>query len=89
VLSGKLVDQICEATGGYCTYDGLDMRTAHSGLCITNQQFAYFMGDVMTAMRNLKVPVTIPPPEKPVLLGDALVAALYDMQPEIVQACAE
>src|SRR5215813_14929805 len=28
-LKRNLVDQICQATGGPCTYTGKDMRTAH------------------------------------------------------------
>src|ERR1700753_817551 len=28
-LEGLLVDQVCQATGGPCTYGGKDMKTAH------------------------------------------------------------
>jgi hemoglobin len=31
-LKTKLVEQICAATGGPCTYTGRDMKTAHAGL---------------------------------------------------------
>jgi truncated hemoglobin YjbI len=31
-LRKMLVDQICEATGGPCTYSGRDMRAAHDGM---------------------------------------------------------
>ena len=31
-FKGKLVDQICEASGGPCKYKGKDMKTAHMGM---------------------------------------------------------
>src|SRR5688500_1537455 len=31
----KLVDQVCQATGGPCTYTGLDMKSAHQGMNLT------------------------------------------------------
>src|SRR5580693_9042431 len=34
-LEGLLVDQVCAATGGPCTYGGKDMKTAHQGMHIT------------------------------------------------------
>ena len=30
-----IIDQLCMATGGPCTYMGRDMKTAHKGLAIT------------------------------------------------------
>src|SRR5262245_29221334 len=40
-LEMKLVEQICEATGGPCKYTGLyrDMKTAHAGLAIKDADF--------------------------------------------------
>src|SRR5215471_3827890 len=31
-FKGKLVDQICQASGGPCKYTGKDMKTAHKGM---------------------------------------------------------
>jgi hemoglobin len=36
MLEGLLVDQVCGATGGRCTYKGKDMKTAHTGMKITD-----------------------------------------------------
>src|SRR5204863_7479908 len=35
----KLVDQICEAAGGPCKYQGKDMKTAHQGMGISAADF--------------------------------------------------
>src|SRR5688500_18378821 len=34
-LKAKLVEQICAATGGPCTYTGKDMVTVHTGMKVT------------------------------------------------------
>lgn len=38
-LQAMLVDQICEAAGGPCTYQGRDMREAHAGMGVTAAEF--------------------------------------------------
>src|SRR3989454_11978276 len=38
-LKRLLVEQICTAAGGHCTYTGRDMKTAHAGMGITGPQF--------------------------------------------------
>src|SRR5437867_10430872 len=35
----NLVDQICQASGGPCTYTGRDMKSAHTGMRISNADF--------------------------------------------------
>src|SRR6187402_1242643 len=35
-LKAKLVEQICAATGGPCTYTGKDMVTVHTGMKISD-----------------------------------------------------
>src|SRR5262249_22955862 len=35
-FKAKLVDQLCEASGGPCKYTGRDMKTAHQGMGVTN-----------------------------------------------------
>ena len=34
-----LVDQICEAIGGPCTYTGRDMKQAHTDMAVTAAEF--------------------------------------------------
>jgi len=38
-FKGKLVDQICEASGGPCKYTGKDMKSAHQGMGISRSRF--------------------------------------------------
>jgi hemoglobin len=38
-FKAKLVDQICQASGGPCQYAGKDMKTAHAGMGITEADF--------------------------------------------------
>src|SRR5262249_36993532 len=35
-FKAKLVDQICEVSGGPCKYTGRDLKTAHQGLGVTH-----------------------------------------------------
>jgi hemoglobin len=56
-LETKLVDQICEATGGPCKYTGLykDMRAAHAGMAITDADFHALVEDLAASLRQLRV----------------------------------
>ena len=38
-LKTNLSDQICEATGGPCSYLGRDMKTVHTGMGITEEEW--------------------------------------------------
>jgi hemoglobin len=40
----RLIEQVCNATGGGCEYTGLSMEEAHSGLAITDAEFDHFAG---------------------------------------------
>ena len=51
----KLVDQICEASGGPCKYRGADMKTAHKGMGITSAQFNALVEDLAGALDKFKV----------------------------------
>jgi hemoglobin len=55
-LKGHLVDQVCAATGGPCTYTGRDMPTTHAGMRITNAEFSALVEDLVAALNSLKVP---------------------------------
>ncbi|HEY2749421.1 MAG TPA: group 1 truncated hemoglobin [Polyangia bacterium] len=50
-----LVEQICQATGGPCQYSGKDMKTAHEGMNITDDQFNALVGDLVKALDKYKV----------------------------------
>ena len=71
----KLVDQICEASGGPCKYKGKDMKTAHAGMGITSADFDALVEDLVGALDKFKVGAT----EKQELLG-----ALGPMKKDIV-----
>lgn len=75
-LRNKLVDQICQATGGPCTYKGGDMKTVHKGQRISTAEFNALVEDLVKALDTFKVPEK----EKGELLG-----ALASMQGDIVE----
>ncbi len=74
-VQGKLVDQICEATGGPCKYEGKDMKTSHTGMKVTEEEFGAFVEDLVKALDDAKVGEK----EKTELLG-----ALGGMKGDIV-----
>ena len=55
-FKAKLVDQVCEATGGPCKYTGKDMKTAHTGMKLTEDDFNALVGDLVKALDQHKVP---------------------------------
>ncbi len=75
LLRNNLVDQICEAAGGPCKYKGLNMRAAHTGMNITEQEFNALVADLVAALNRFNVPEK----EKNELLG-----ILGPMKPDIV-----
>ena len=54
-LNQMLVEQICQASGGPCTYTGKDMKTAHEGMNITEDQFNALIGDLVKSLDKFKV----------------------------------
>jgi hemoglobin len=75
-FKGKLVDQICEASGGPCKYTGKDMESAHMGMGISGGDFNALVEDLVGALDKFKVPQH----EKDQLLG-----ALAPMKADIVE----
>ena len=71
----RLVDQICEATGGPCKYTGKDMASAHAGMKISEAEFDALVADLKKSLDKLSVPAR----EQGELLG-----ALGGMKPDIV-----
>lgn len=54
-LKAMLVDQICQASGGPCTYTGRDMKTAHAGMGINGADFDALVGDLVATLNKFKV----------------------------------
>ena len=71
----KLVDQICQASGGPCTYTGKDMKTAHAGMKITNAHFDALVEDLVATLKAFNVAQAD---------QDQLLGVLGPMRPEIV-----
>ena len=74
-LKMMLVNQICQASGGPCTYTGASMKDAHKGMKITDAEFNALVEDLVKSLDKFKVPAK----EKGELLG-----ALGPMKPAIV-----
>jgi hemoglobin len=75
-LKTNLIDQICEATGGPCTYSGRDMRTTHDGMAVTAGEFDALVQDLVATLDQFSV-------------GEAekaeLLSALAPMRADIVE----
>jgi hemoglobin len=54
-FKAKLVDQICQASGGPCKYKGKDMKSAHAGMGISSADFGALVEDLVGALDKLKV----------------------------------
>jgi hemoglobin len=72
----KLVDQICQASGGPCKYTGKDMKTAHMGMGISGADFDALVEDLVGALDKFHVKEQ----DKNALLG-----ALGPMKKDIVE----
>jgi truncated hemoglobin YjbI len=57
-LKKNFADQLCEATGGPCTYSGRSMREAHDGMQVTAGEFDAFIQDLEGTLDELNVPTT-------------------------------
>lgn len=64
-LRQRLVELVCAASGGPCTYSGRDMTTVHAGMKITGAQFDALVGHLVASLDKFKVPAG----EKGELLG--------------------
>ena len=76
-LEAKLVDQICQASGGPCKYTGKDMKTAHTGMGIKEADFNALVEDLVKSLDKFKVAEA----DKNTLLG-----VLGPMKSDIVTA---
>jgi hemoglobin len=55
-LRAMLVDQVCQATGGPCTYQGRDMRETHDGMGVTAGEFDALVEDLIATLNQFGVP---------------------------------
>ena len=51
-----LVDQVCEATGGPCTYTGRTMKETHDGMGVTAGEFDALVEDLVATLNEFDVP---------------------------------
>lgn len=75
-LKMLLVEQICQASGGPCTYIGRSMKSTHVGMGVSSGDFDALVGDLVATLNKFKVPER----EKNELLG-----ALSPMKKDIVE----
>ena len=75
-LKMHLVNQICSASGGPCTYTGRTMKQTHAGMGVTDAAFQALVEDLVSALDQHKVGKT----EK-----DELLAVLGPMKRDIVE----
>ena len=54
-LKRMLVEEVCEATGGPCTYTGKNMRAAHAGMKITEVEFNALVDDLTKSLDKFNV----------------------------------
>ena len=74
-FKSNLADQICDATGGPCSYLGRDMKTTHTGMKITEGEWNATVEALVKALDKNNVPAGA----KTALLG-----ALGPMKSDIV-----
>jgi truncated hemoglobin YjbI len=83
-LRQKLIEQVCDATGGFCVYSGLNMVEAHAGMAITTAQFNALVGDFLEALDTLGVEYTADTFDGG-LPADTLIQALAGMATDIIE----
>ena len=52
----NLTDQLCELSGGPCTYTGREMRELHSDMAITDTEFNALAENLILAMEQNDIP---------------------------------
>jgi len=55
-LKKMLVDQVCEASGGPCTYTGRGMPETHDGMGVTAGEFDALVEDLVATLEEFDVP---------------------------------
>jgi hemoglobin len=55
-LKARLVEQICQGTGGPCIYTGASMKAAHAGMGVQGKHFNALVQDLGKTLNKFKVP---------------------------------
>lgn len=55
-LKYNLVNQICQGTGGPCTYTGRSMKETHAGMGVRDRDFNALVADLGKTLKKFKVP---------------------------------
>ena len=75
-LTRMLIDQVCQAAGGPCSYSGRSMREAHAGMGVTSGEFDALVADLVATLNEFKVGNTE---------QGELLAVLGPLKPDIVE----
>jgi hemoglobin len=75
-LKKEIIDQLCEATGGPCTYTGRSMQETHDGMAVTAGEFDVAMQHLDATLDEFSTPKTD---------RDELVALITPMRGDIVE----
>jgi hemoglobin len=75
-VKSMIVDQICNATGGPCTYTGRSMKEAHQNMGVTDGEFDALVEDLVATLNQFNVAKAD---------QDALLQTLGAMRPDIVE----
>jgi hemoglobin len=54
-LAKEFVDQLCQDTGGPCTYTGLSMKRSHTNMGVTSGEWDAFMEDLVATLDEFNV----------------------------------
>src|SRR5438132_20904 len=54
-LTRMLIDQVCQAAGGPCTYTGRSMKDAHAGMGVTSGEFDALVGDLVATLTQFRI----------------------------------
>jgi hemoglobin len=75
-LKTMLSDQICNASGGPCTYAGRSMAETHEGMGVTAGEFDALVEDLVATLDQFNVPKAE---------QDELIGILGPLRPDIVE----
>ncbi|MDR2987402.1 MAG: group 1 truncated hemoglobin [Nocardiopsaceae bacterium] len=54
-LTKEFVDQLCQDSGGPCTYTGLSMKEVHTNMGVTSGEFDAFVEDFVATLNDFNV----------------------------------
>jgi hemoglobin len=54
-LTKEFVDQLCQDSGGPCTYTGLSMKASHTNMGVTSGEFDAFVEDFVATLDDFNV----------------------------------